>query len=438
MHQAASGRLISLLSVFVVVNVAPAVPITITSPVQGSAVARTITVRTRISSPAVAKVAFYVDAADRAHRRRVDYSPPYTFSWNTRDVADGRHSVLAISRNRSGRIVGRAQSTVTVRNGTLRLPPLVPPVTPRPAPTPPPSTSPPAASLPPRAPLSSAQTWLYPFRRNASIWTTPLPGLPPLDPQSSAKVSFLLANSLRYPNIATHSWGVPVIEAPAGTPLYQVACLRYACNLNQFGGVPIPLGAKQDPTSDGHLAIWEPSTHREFDFWIAQCCWTAGSGGVFSTDGTGVGGTTGADAANFPMLGGVIRPEEIRQGHIDHALAITFPNTGTGHVCPASGGDGKNPSPNAIREGSLLQLDPALNLDALALKPWEKTVARALQGYGAYVQDTGGTLSFTGENPINRPSDPWPSLGMPGEPAAFSAGFPWNHLRVLAPPAPWC
>jgi hypothetical protein len=417
MHAVAAGRLVPLLSAFFVVH-APHATISITSPRNGATTAGTVPVQTQISGTgsSVVRVAFYIDVVDRAHRRKLDSSPPYGFLWNTRGVADGTHSVIAIARKRNG-VVVRTQADVTVANRTPNL------------------------ELPPRAqapPPSGAQSWLHPFRPNASIWTTPLPALPRLDPGSSAKISFLLANGVRYPNIATHTWGVPVVEAPAETPLYQIACLRYACNLDLSGGVPIPVGTQQDPTSDGHLAVWQPSTHREFDLWAAHCCWTAGSGGMFSTDDTGVGGSSGAVAAGFPMLGGLIRPEEIRQGHIDHALAIAFPNTGIGHVCPASGGDGASPSPDAIKEGSLLQLDPALNLDGLALTPWEKIVASALQRYGAYVQDTGGTLSFSGENPLNRASDPWPSLGMPGVSAAFSAGFPWNRLRVLAPPAPWC
>jgi len=82
--------------------------------------------------------------------------------------------------------------------------------------------------------------------------------------------------------------------------------------------------------SDHHLAVVDPATGREWDFWQAVhngSSWSASAGAAVSTNGNGVApaGTASGDAANLPLLGGLIRPEEILQGHIDHALAISVP-----------------------------------------------------------------------------------------------------------------
>jgi hypothetical protein len=210
--------------------------------------------------------------------------------------------------------------------------------------------------------------------------------------------------------------------------------------MNAFGPVPIPVDAKPDPASDGHLAVWDPVTHREWDFWISKCptdCSHTGSGGSSSTDSTSPSVPHGANAAGFPLLAGIVHPEEIVAGRIDHPLVFATPNVGTGLVCPAVHSDGRNPDPRALREGNLLQLDPSVDVDALPLPGWQKTIARAAQRFGMYLVDGGGTLSIGAENPVNR-GDLWAPLGLDGSSALFSPAFPWNKMRVLAPPRPWC
>jgi hypothetical protein len=132
-----------------------------------------------------------------------------------------------------------------------------------------------------------------------------------------------------------------------------------------------------------------------------------------------------------------VHPEEIAAGHIDHPLIFATPNVGTGHICPAVHDDGKNTDPLALKEGSLLQLDPTLDVSALSIPAWEKTLARAMQRYGMYLADGGGSTSIGAENPVNR-GDLWGSVGLSGDAAYFAPGFPWERMRVLSPPKPWC
>lgn len=271
-----------------------------------------------------------------------------------------------------------------------------------------------------------------------SVWNSPVGNAPPAD-TAAALQAYFQAHAVN-PNMTLHKWGVAVAEAHPGDSAFAVPCTFYVnCTLGAFGAFPIPATAAPDPASDGHLAIVDPASRREWDMWQAKKIgseWSASAGAAFSTtgDATAPAGTESGDAANFPLLGGLVRPEEILQGHIDHALVFGMPGVSNrGHVCPATHNDGSSTDPNALEEGTRLQLDPSVNVDSLPIPAWEKTVARALQTYGMYLRDSGGSLSIWAENPIARGYDAWAKVGLTGDSASL-AGIPWSRMRVVAPP----
>lgn len=164
--------------------------------------------------------------------------------------------------------------------------------------------------------------------------------------------------------------------------------------------------------------------------------WSASAGAAVSTSGNGIAqaGTASGNAANFPLLGGLIRPEEILQGHIDHALVFGMPGVSQlGHVCPATHNDGTSADPNALEEGARLQLDPSVDVSSLPIPAWAKTVARAMQTYGMYLRDSSGSLVIYAEDPVGRGYDAWSKVGLSGSSASL-AGIPWDKFRVLSAP----
>jgi hypothetical protein len=174
-----------------------------------------------------------------------------------------------------------------------------------------------------------------------------------------------------YPNMTLGKWGVAVAESHPTDALFNVPCTKYACTLGAFGAFRIPDTAAPDPSADGHLAVYDSSSAREWDMWQAVksgTSWNASAGAAISTNGNGTApvGTASGNAANFPLLGGLIRPEEILQGHIDHALAFGMPGVSQlGYVCPATHHDGTTTNPNALEEGTRLQLDPSVDVASL-------------------------------------------------------------------------
>lgn len=280
---------------------------------------------------------------------------------------------------------------------------------------------------------------LNPFPRG-SLWNTPLPRRPRVHPRSTDKIGYWLTQ-IRHPNLALRSYATAIAIATPDSAKHTISCTIYPCpNMHQFGRVPIPAGTRPDPSSDGHLAVWDPVKRREWDFWISGCpnaCGRTGGGGSFSTKTLTPHVRHGANAASVPLLAGIVHPEEIKARRIRHPLIFASPNVGKGRVCPARSDDGDNRDPRALREGTLLQLDPRIRVAGLPIPGWQKTIARALQRYGMYLVDEGGTLSIGAENPINR-GDLWAEVGLTGDSALFSASFPWSSMRVLKPRTRWC
>jgi len=274
----------------------------------------------------------------------------------------------------------------------------------------------------------------------ASFWNQPIAATADIDPNSAAMVSASLAGYSGSANFAnSNDWGRPLAYANTVSTTYVLGCTVYDCGTSV--SFRIPRYAMPAIGSDHHLTVLDPSTNSEVDMWLAGYdagagSWTAGSRYVTASNGWGAECAPGqycqgAVAAGFAALGGVARPEEIAQGHIDHALSFATPYTRAGYIaCPATHTDGTMDDPAAIPEGGRIQLDPSFDVDVQLWPPWEKVIARALQTYGAYLGDSGGSLAIVAEPNLDRGYDSWSLAGVPAT-APSLADLPWSSLRVL-------
>ena len=128
---------------------------------------------------------------------------------------------------------------------------------------------------------------------------------------------------------------------------------------------------------------------------------------------------------------------EIERGFIPHALAFGSKHARRGTSRhPAQQTDGKLTGADTIPVGARIQLDPTLDLDAIVgLTPGERTIAEALQTYGAYCVGASGEpfLFFCERAPDAGTSDPgavYTTNGFRGD-AASLPRIPWDRLRVL-------
>jgi hypothetical protein len=233
--------------------------------------------------------------------------------------------------------------------------------------------------------------------------------------------------------------------------------------------IRIPNAARPAAGGDGHMTVVEPDGW-EYDFWQVKSkpkgggTMTFSAGGRTRIDGTGLG--SGATAALFGNLAGVIRAPELASGFIGHALFVVLRCAGTGsgfgfgvhpgssessYVYPAKHGGSTCGIVGLPPLGARLRL--VMNdeqIAALKVPTWKKTILTALAHYGGYVGDTGGPgIAFMFES-----STTYTAFGATDLLAQFArqnhvptfagqyvfdigSGVDWSHfLRVLVPPSP--
>ena len=268
---------------------------------------------------------------------------------------------------------------------------------------------------------------------STSPWNVPIPSDPALDPSTTAIAAYLASEMRAYADL--YEYGTPVWEASSSDPYNTITCTEPwgTCQLTQQP-IPIPASAGTAGGSDASMVVIDRSTQTGYDFWRASrtstTSWTTAWGTRFDMNASGTG--DGATGAGVPLLAGLPRLSEMTQGHIDHALGFISDNTcASVYRYPASKTDGHSTRSDCIPEGTRIQLDPSVNVEAIpGMTPGEKIVAHALQTYGAYCKDSGGAkLAFGFEDPVGKP-DPYPSLGFAWD-YYDMPHIPWRSLRVL-------
>jgi hypothetical protein len=291
--------------------------------------------------------------------------------------------------------------------------------------------------------LSAAPAAADPPFGPTSAWNAPLADDAPLVADSAPLVAEL-RRQVALPSgawINTSSYSTPVYIVPAGQPTVRVALdVGYRPLQDDFDAVPLPDGARPAPGSDGHLTVYQPSADTLWEFWLmrhADDGWHARWGGKMTGVSRNPGyfaSPLGATATSLPLLGGLMRIDELQAGRIDHALALAIPEAQAGKlVWPAQRTDGSSTAAAAIPEGTRFRLDPALDIDALALRPVAAMMAKAAQRYGLVVRDQSGAVTFYGEDPYQFGTSPYSALYQDLMPSQILGRFPWDRLQVVVP-----
>ena len=209
---------------------------------------------------------------------------------------------------------------------------------------------------------------------------------------------------------------------------------------------PVRPSGPEGDESDGHLVLYNPETFTAFDFWQATTvrdgeCRSQGGGllgdavleagmvDFFDVRGPGANPVTyySARASGVPLLAGLLVPEDIEAGVIEHALAVAIPNPRNVNgrrdpspddiVYPASQveGDFYSTDPLALAQGQRIRLKDmlviadesygesygvteAIPIDDLPVAPITRMFLTALHTYGAYVVDNSGGLTIYAED----------------------------------------
>jgi hypothetical protein len=253
-----------------------------------------------------------------------------------------------------------------------------------------------------------------------------LPATPDTQPNSDEIASHLLDNGSA--TIAWYRWSSTIFKADADTPRYTVALTRFHFGgYNYLDDVPIPANAVPDPAGDGHLTVVDTDTKCVYDLFEAdlsnRSAPKASWANRIEQDGDGIydRGASGR-GSGFSNTLGLMSPLDFWLGEIPHALMYSYhTNKKGGPVWPATESDGSSDASYGIPEGARLFLPRSFDLSPYP--QWVQVIGRALQEYGAYDGDNGGSssvLSFYALNPLGHPgfsqtlypwgSEHWPSL----------------------------
>jgi hypothetical protein len=332
----------------------------------------------------------------------------------------------------------------------------VPPA-PAPEPTPPPPTGTCALTA------FDAGSWpaacWRPFGAS-SPFNRVVPDAPRLHPNSSAIVR-RLASLYGGPAKMTagdadseYDYTHPLYYARSTDPLFRLHCYEASWGTCPIEGhqIRIPDAARPAGGGDAHLTVIDQASGWEYDLYKVRSKPAGGGtlefrwGGRTRLDGDGLG--SNATAAHFGLSAGIIRPQEMAAGKIDHALFMVVKCT-AGVVYPAGGGGAQcADGTNAPAGGMRFQLNYGeAEIDALPVPEWKKTILHALRQYGAYVGDTGGGgfnfqfesgSSYTSFGQADKLVD-WAKT-QPGISAYagkyvfdLATGVDWSRMRVIDP-----
>jgi len=272
----------------------------------------------------------------------------------------------------------------------------------------------------------------------ASPFNRPIPPHPRLIRRSSETVSRTTGLGLP-PRIdggvaeTEDDWGHPIYFSVRSDPIFTVHCTQSSawgrCSV-EGKRIHIPNAAQPTRSGDRHLAVIDQVSGWEYDFWQVRQKPAGGGRLVVSYGGrTRIRGAhafglgSAATASGFALAAGIIRPEELAAGEIDHALFMIVKCTNGSSVWPAGSGSGRScssiglPDAGAPAMGQHFFLAMShTQIEALPDPPWQKTVLRAMARYGFYVGDTGGNgwgigvESGASDTSFGLP-DPWALLG---------------------------
>lgn len=265
----------------------------------------------------------------------------------------------------------------------------------------------------------------------AAAFVDPVKSSPAIHKDSATFMSQFKAGNFWNPNFSMGAYGVSVVKGTGEFTPYPSPppneTSQYLGSAGKIQVPKVPVGTKPPSGTDGHLAvivgsqvyeIYKATVSADGTITNAKAVALANLGGNGQTDRA----YAPSNAAGLSLLAGLVTPEEIASGHIDHALVFSVPGIKDGApVFPAWANVYVGNSNTTLREADKIQLDPNVNISGLP-EP-EKTIAKALQTYGAYLRDNGGTFAIMGET-----TSRWP--------AAYGTGLslkniPWDSVRVL-------
>ncbi len=270
-----------------------------------------------------------------------------------------------------------------------------------------------------------ASNWSAPAVRPAfhpnSWWNTPLPEEVSLHPAAAEILDYLRTGResgqgcLMLAGAGDGRWGHPIYWAAPRDPAYDVTGLT-GPRPPELDRLRIPPGARSANNSDGNMTVYDRQKGyvvalTDADYDAGSDTWTASGGTVTYLDSNGL--HVGTGRADDPRNRGTHRGNngatmavpfhEVQGGAIRHVLKVAAgPEVANRFVFPMVGSDGDYHGDNegVPAQGLRFRIKPSVDLAELELHEEALVIARALQEYGFYIGDSGGTTALKLENTV--------------------------------------
>ena len=239
-----------------------------------------------------------------------------------------------------------------------------------------------------------------------SVWRTPVSSLP-VAKDSAELIAAIGATAPLHPDFGSGLWdgepiGIPYNVVPGTQPKVHVSFL-YASESDRVG-YPIPTHPRIEggaaSTGDRHVLVVDTATCTDYELYNAHPIahskdWRAGSGAVFRLRSNALrpAGWTSADAAGLAILPGLVRPEEVKAGVINHAIRVTVPSSDARYVWPARHEAGVA---DASQPPMGLRLRLKASVDIAGYPRVDRIILQALKTYGMIVADNGSPWYLSG------------------------------------------
>jgi hypothetical protein len=197
-------------------------------------------------------------------------------------------------------------------------------------------------------------------------------------------------------------YGIPVTVVKHSHPRVKVR-FTYASESDQ---VRYPLGhdtrieGGRHASGDRHAIVVDEGSCRLYETFATRRQggrWHAGSGATWSLGSNTLrpDGWTSADAAGLPILPGLLRWNEVKARHVDHAIRFTTDVTSRHHLWPARHDAGSRDSLAYPPMGARFRLRPGFS--TAGFSPGARAVIAAMKTYGLVLADNGSPWYFQGE-----------------------------------------
>lgn len=298
------------------------------------------------------------------------------------------------------------------------------------------------------------------FFADDSFWNQPIPADAEIDPRTPRWVKLLESEpTLQGWLVNCETWTIPIYEVDEHTPTYPIG-LRYLTPAEKetwhttkehfghgpgFDRVPLPAAVSADSQEDAHLALVDWKRNLVWDMWAfgkkPDGTFQSATGMVYAADGPGVFKTEDlgipngesvhfhgpSRASGVPAVAGLILYDEVMAGEVRHKIAAASRFCAFQEfVFPAAWTDGF--TEGGIPEGTVIQLDPALDLGQFSLTPEERVICVALQRYGMVLVDIAQGQPIYAEGLWPHPGKSW--TGKVRKVGGISQ-IPHRHYRMI-------